>query len=371
MALAIGYDKRLGSEGETNGARSDTIMLLRADPETKSVSMLSFPRDLLVDIHCPGRAVFQNRINEAYSQCGVQGTVETVRHLTGLPLNYLITVNFHGFKQLVANVGGVWMDVDRRYYNPEGSGYASIDVEPGYQKLNGQDALDFVRYRHTDSDIFRLARQQLFVQSFKQALASQFSPTDLPRIIKTVTDSVEVGQSDNKEFDLRTLLGYGLFLYDRPNVYQSKIEFSCYGDDDVAAITVDASCIRNAVSDFVNPDVEASEKATAVALGKKPKTAAPLPKETSVVVLNGNGVPGAAADASYQLAQRGYVTLQPPNNLPANAPTQDYYRSKVLFDESKPRAEAAAKQLATLVGQVEVEPFPVDVPEVGRSRTAP
>ena len=264
----------------------------------------------------------------------------------------------------MANVGGVWLDVDRRYYNPEGSGYASIDVEPGYQKLNGQDALDFVRYRHTDSDIFRLARQQLFVQSFKQALASQFSPTDLPRIIKTVTDSVEVGQSDNKEFDVRTLLGYGLFLYDRPNVYQSKIELSCYGEDDVAAITVDASCIRSAVSDFVKPDVEASEKATAVALGRKPKTAAPLPKETSVVVLNGNGVPGAAADASYQLAQRGYVTLQPPNNLPANAPTQDYYRSKVLFDESKPRAEAAAKQLATLVGQVEVEPFPVDVPEV-------
>ena len=364
IALAIGYDKRLGTEGEVNGARSDTIMLLRADPETKSVSMLSFPRDLLVDIHCPGKAVFQNRINEAYSQCGVQGTVETVRHLTGLPLNYLVTVNFHGFKQLVANTGGVWLDVDRRYYNPEGSGYASIDIQPGYQKLNGQDALDFVRYRHADSDIYRLARQQLFVQSFKQALAAQFSPTDLPRIIKTVTDSVEVGQSDNKEFDVRTVLGYGLFLYERPNVYQSRIDLNCYGDDDVAAITVDDSCIRNAVSDFVTPDVEASEKATAVALGRKPKTAVPLPRNTSVVVLNGNGVPGAAADASYQLSQRGYVTLQPPNNLPANAPTQDYDRSKVYFDSSKPKAEAAAKKLATLVGQSDAEPFPVDVPEV-------
>src|SRR6187402_64500 len=273
VALAIGYDRRMGAEGAVNGARSDTIMLLRADPKTNSVSMLSFPRDLLVDIHCPGKAVFQNRINEAYSQCGVQGTVETVRHLTGLPLNYLITVNFHGFKQLVAKLGGVWMDIDRRYYNPEGTGYAAIDIQPGYQKLNGQDALDFVRYRHTDSDIYRLARQQLFVQSFKQALAGQFSPTDLPRIIKTVTGSVQVGQSDNKEFDVRTLLGYGLFLYERPNVYQSKIDLSCYGADDVAAITVDDSCIRSAVSDFVTPDVEASEKATAVALGRKPKTA--------------------------------------------------------------------------------------------------
>ena len=159
-----------------NGARSDTIMLLRADPQTDSVSMLSFPRDLVVPIHCPGKAPFENRINEAYSTCGEQGTVETVRRLTGLPINYLITVNFHGFKQLVANLGGVWMDVDRRYYNPEGTGYAAIDVEPGYQKLNGQDSLDYVRYRHTDSDLYRLARQQLFVQAFKQAMTSQSRP---------------------------------------------------------------------------------------------------------------------------------------------------------------------------------------------------
>ena len=56
IALAIGYDKRLGAEAEVNGARSDTIMLMRADPQTDSVSMLSFPRDLVVPIHCPGKA---------------------------------------------------------------------------------------------------------------------------------------------------------------------------------------------------------------------------------------------------------------------------------------------------------------------------
>jgi LCP family protein required for cell wall assembly len=364
IALAIGYDKRLGGEGEVNGARSDTVMLLRADPDTDSVSMLSFPRDLVVPIHCPGKPVYENRINEAYSDCGVQGTVETVRALTGLPINYLVTVNFHGFKQLVAKLGGVWMDVDRRYYNPEGTGYASIDLQPGYQKLNGQDALDFVRYRHTDSDIYRLARQQLFVQAFKQALTSQFSPTDLPKVIRVVTDNVEVGQAGNEEFDVQTLLSYGLFLFNRPNLYQSKIDMACYGEDDVAAITVDGSCIRNAVSDFANPDVDASEKATLTALGKKPKSDTPPPKETTVVVLNGNGVPGAAADASYQLAQRAYVMLTPPDNMAANAPTQDHYRSKVLYDDQQPRAEAAAKKLATLLGQADIEAFPVDEPEV-------
>src|SRR4051794_35349931 len=116
IALLLGYDHRAGEEGGLP-SRSDTLMLLRADPQTKSVSMLSFPRDLLAEIHCPGRAPFLDRINAAYADCGSVGTLETVKNLTGLPINYLITVNFRGFKQIVNRLGGVWVDVDRRYYN--------------------------------------------------------------------------------------------------------------------------------------------------------------------------------------------------------------------------------------------------------------
>ena len=61
------------------------------------------------------------------------------------------------------------MDVDRRYFNDRGGdfGYATINLFPGYQKLGGYQALDFVRYRHTDTDLYRVARQQLFVRAFK------------------------------------------------------------------------------------------------------------------------------------------------------------------------------------------------------------
>ena len=67
-----------------------------------------------------------------------------------------MTVNFRGFRQIVDRLGGVWMDVDRRYYNDQGGpyGYATINLQPGYQKLTGYRALDFVRFRHTDSDLF-------------------------------------------------------------------------------------------------------------------------------------------------------------------------------------------------------------------------
>ena len=146
---------------------------------TDTLSLMSFPRDLQVPIYCKGTDVpiTTDRINSAWSTCGEQGTLDTVAHLTGLPINYLITVNFHGFKLLVNKLHGVYITVDHRYINTISgpSGYAKIDLHPGYQKLVGQQALDFVRFRHTDSDLYRLARQQLFLDALKDRLASSFS----------------------------------------------------------------------------------------------------------------------------------------------------------------------------------------------------
>src|SRR5688572_23471445 len=116
-AIVIGYDKRLGADRGME-ARSDTVMLLRADPGADSISMLSFPRDLIVDIPaCRGHPPFRGRINEAYTYCGPKGTLETVKALTGIPINYMITVNFIGFREIVNKVGGVYLDIDRRYFN--------------------------------------------------------------------------------------------------------------------------------------------------------------------------------------------------------------------------------------------------------------
>ena len=109
--------------------------------------MLSFPRDLIVNVHCPGQAEFAaGKINAAYATCGSKGTVQTVHDLIGLPINYLITVNFRGFKQIVNRLGGVWIDVDHRYFNDNAGlspafGYATINLQPGYRLLTGGAAL--------------------------------------------------------------------------------------------------------------------------------------------------------------------------------------------------------------------------------------
>jgi len=370
-ALVVGYDQRAG-EGAGTRSRSDTVMLVRADPDTESVSLLSFPRDLSVEIHCPGRGTFQARINGAYSECGTKGTLETVRALTGLPINYLITVNFRGFRKLVDAVGGIWIDVDRRYFNDRGGdfGYATINLFPGYQKLGGYQALDFVRYRHADNDLYRLARQQLFVRAFKDQIKTSAGPLDLPKVVRTITSNVEVAQGGNKEIDLKTVLRYALFAYGLPpgHFFQPKLQ----GIEEAPGfdLLVSQENIKKAVQEFANPDVESPEKATAVALNEKPKPAAdkaPPPRETTVNVLNGNGVPGSAGTASYLLSQRGYQMIYAPDGKNGNAPNWEYFKTRIHYDEAQTGAEAAAKKVAVLFGTDDVVPLDAQVRALSNS----
>ncbi len=361
IALVIGYDHRAGVEAN-RPSLSDTLMLIRADPRTKSISLLSFPRDLDVPIYCSenGPAVGTDRINSAYSRCGPRGTLLTVEKLTDLPVNYLITVNFHGFKEVVDKLGGVWMDIDRRYYNKNtGSVYnnfANINLMPGYQKLSGGQALDFVRYRHTDSDLYRVARQQEFVRSFREQVSANFSPFSVPSLVNAITRNIEVAEGGRK-LQGKEVYNYALFAYGLPtgHVFQNKIE------NVVCSLGCQASTddIQKAVQSFSNPDVAASKDANAAALGRKVKTKAPPPASVTVTVLNGSGVAGAAANTSYELGQRGYRMLIPPNNLKADAPGgQRVFHSKIYYDPAQPRAKAAAEALKSLMEPAEVARLP-------------
>jgi LCP family protein required for cell wall assembly len=367
-ALVIGYDRRK-SDGANAPSRSDTLMLVRADPDEKSISLLSFPRDLRVEVRCPGQAPYVDKINSAYATCGPRGTVETVRNLTGVPINYIITVNFRGFRQLVDKVGGVWMDVDRRYFNDRGGScagcYAKIDLQPGYQRMTGLRALDFVRFRHTDSDLYRNARQQLFVRSFKDQIEANFSLLKLPQVIKVITSNVEVGQGGGEDVGPKTVLRYAALAYSLPpgHIFQSRID----GLEGFSDLVTAPENIERAVREFNNPDVESPRKATAVALGEKLKQKVPPPRSTSVLVLNGNGVEGSAATASYLLGQRGYRMLTPAAGLTANAPTYDYFRTEVYFDARKAGAQPAAKKLANLFGSADVKKLTPKIRALGNN----
>jgi polyisoprenyl-teichoic acid--peptidoglycan teichoic acid transferase len=168
--MLIGSDRRAKTAQDgSSGARSDTIMLVRLDPSKKATALLSLPRDLKVRI--PGHGT--DKINAAYSVGGPELTLRTVTAVTGIEVNHVVNVNFRGFREAVNELGCPYVDIDRRYFNDNsgyGPDYATIDIKPGYQKLCGQDALDYVRFRHEDTDIVRAARQQEFLRQLKQQI---------------------------------------------------------------------------------------------------------------------------------------------------------------------------------------------------------
>jgi LCP family protein required for cell wall assembly len=193
--LVIGSDHRKAGQ---EGARSDTTMLVRVDPDRKQIRLLSIPRDLYVEI--PGRG--HDRINEAFNTGGERLVTRVVRETFGVRIDHFVEIDFRGFRKLVEDVGGIWLPVDQRYFNRNvgtwSTNYADIDLEPGYQKLDGAQALAFARYRHDDSDLYRAARQQLVVrEALRQSLADRLDPLRMRRL---ALDFAEATTSDISSF---------------------------------------------------------------------------------------------------------------------------------------------------------------------------
>lgn len=165
--LILGSDKR-ANEPEDPG-RSDTTILLRLDPDNDAIALMSIPRDLKVEI--PG--VGTEKFSSAFAYGGPKLTLQVVKELTGLPINHIVNVDYLGFVRAVYAIGCVYVDVDRRYYHsnvgvPPSEQYSEINVQPGYQLMCGKRGLEYVRYRHTDTDLVRAARQQDFLSSARQ-----------------------------------------------------------------------------------------------------------------------------------------------------------------------------------------------------------
>jgi len=365
IALVAGYDVRGAPNGPNPyaGSNSDTLLLMRADPTNNTLSLLSFPRDLWVNIYCHGDTVYsQSRINSAWSTCGNNGpgaTLDTMEHLTGLKINYLITLDFHAFKQVVNHLHGVYMNVDRRYYIPPHSGTSAINLRPGYQKLVGGQALAYVRYRHTDNDIYRTGRQQLFLEALKSRLRTGLSIFDAPKLIGDLKDNVEIAQGGGGSVTPAALESYlGLVYHLKAgNLFRNQIpinDFQYPVINGASVVQASPGAVATAVHSFLHPNVRQSttindqfgaHKKTA------PKKKTPkLPKsQISVLVLNGGTIPGEATNTTYLLGTHGYTTKTMPASDAANAPKVQ--RDTILYyDPVQPHAQQAAQQLQPLFG---------------------
>jgi LCP family protein required for cell wall assembly len=146
------------------------MLLVRIDPSRPTISMLSIPRELQVTFTAPTGQIITNRINSAYTYGGIELMTKTIKRLLGIQINHVLVVTFPKFRRAVDEMGCVYMTVDRRYYHvnePGSEQYFEINLQPGYQRMCGREALEFVANRHEDTSLTRDARDQRFLLEAK------------------------------------------------------------------------------------------------------------------------------------------------------------------------------------------------------------
>jgi len=203
---------------------SNEMLLVRIDPSQPTIAMLSIPRELLVTFTTPDGETVTTRLNAAYmygyiegggTAGGIQLMVETIKHVLGIPeINHVFVTNFPRFENAVNELGCVYMTVDKRYEHTNEPGnaeqYMEIHLQPGYQRLCGREAREFVSNRHESTSLVRDARDQRFLLEVK----AQYGPKlfeereKFERIFgKAVESDLQQGEQGEEEIlDLLELL---------------------------------------------------------------------------------------------------------------------------------------------------------------------
>jgi LCP family protein required for cell wall assembly len=210
-----------GNQSQTGGQRSDVTMVARFNPAAKTVTVLSIPRDLWVDI--PGNGTFSglNRINAAYDS-GPDLLIQTIERDLGININHYVAVDFPGFSGMVNTLGGITMDFPTEVKDA----YTGLDVtQTGCQSVNGTVALQLVRSRHLYylnsngywegdglSDFSRIQRQDAFFRAvLAKVNASITNPFAINSFIgsavgnMTIDDTLTEGDLFNIAQDFRGL----------------------------------------------------------------------------------------------------------------------------------------------------------------------
>ena len=201
--LLLGTDEGLLPGGIRVQSRTDTMMLVSFDPNTHEVNVLSLPRDSRVTI--PGRANL-DKINAAHAYGGIQLAVDTVQALLDVPIHYYVRIDHAGFRRVINAIGGVdyYVEFDMDYEDPYQDLY--IHLKQGQQKLDGDKAEQYVRYRGDGSDISRIKRQQKFVIA---TLKTVLKPSNLLRINQLIDIA---RQSVKTNIDAADILRYLPFI---------------------------------------------------------------------------------------------------------------------------------------------------------------
>lgn len=203
--LFIGVDdsEKRSSQSGTTRSRSDALMVATLNEEEKSVKLLSIPRDSYVYI--PERG-YSDKITHAHYFGGVSSTIETVEGLLDIPVDYYVKMNFDAFMDIVDALDGIEVDVPVAITEQNSKDQAgAIELEEGYQTLDGEEALALARTRKIDNDIERGKRQQLILKAIMDKAVSAQAVTKYTELMEAVGNNMTTDLSFS---DIQSLIAY-------------------------------------------------------------------------------------------------------------------------------------------------------------------
>ncbi|RAS81636.1 LytR family transcriptional regulator [Priestia endophytica] len=190
--LLLGVDEREGDRG-----RSDSMILMTVNPETKSMKMVSIPRDTRAEIIGHGTT---DKINHAYAYGGVNMAVDTVENFLDVPVDYYVQVNMESFKDIVDAVGGVTVN------NSLDFTYDGVHFKKGQISLDGEEALKFSRMRYEDprGDFGRQERQRQIIQAVIKKGASFNTLANYGDILDTIGKNIKTNLTFDNMKDIQS-----------------------------------------------------------------------------------------------------------------------------------------------------------------------
>ncbi|MDO9556503.1 MAG: LCP family protein [Coriobacteriia bacterium] len=328
--LLMGSDLRQGEVA----ARADTIILAKVDPELKKVWMLSIPRDTRVDI--PGHGI--SKINAANFYGGVEGgpalMIQTVENFLDIEINHYIEIDFQGFQSAVDALGGIWIDVDVEIDDWKAAshspGHAASHIDPGYQLLDGEYALTYVRSRDfPDADFTRMRHQQTFFKALAEQSSRIENLPKLPSIARSIAGYTSTSMSVGEMLEvIQAMKGIGgadvqtatlMGEWKSPYVWTDEVEKA------------------RLLAAFTEGRAFDETSTVGVVIG---------PGDITVTVRNGAGIAGVAGECSGILESRGYVVSDV-----GNANQFVYDKTLVVYSGND---KAAAERVAVDLPRAEI-----------------
>lgn len=309
----------------TSKSRTDTLFVLTMDLLTKKATMLSIPRDTYA--HIVGtKNNWHFKINAAYETGGPDRTVATVNELLGTDATHYLVLNIDSTKKMVDALGGVDVDVEHEMHYHDKWGHLSIDLQPGHQHLNGDNAVSFARYRHPDTgkratpedgDERRMYRQHLLLRAMVARAKNFANVTQAPKLVDVAMSTVRTDLTRQQLFDIAAI-------------------FKGIQPEDIRTASLPGDDFRGENGAWlyrIKPEVA---HAYADWLVKGDETASR--RLVTVMVKNGTSTPGLAQHAVAQLKQLGYTDVHNSGNFTspkirlagAAAPKHEFAQTSLL-----------------------------------------